>query len=48
MTTLPLNAKALFPKFTHIVKKEVPRKLVKKEEKKITDFDVAQALKITN
>lgn len=46
MATLPLDAKVLFPKYTHVVNSELPRKLVNTEEKKITDYDVAQALKV--
>lgn len=50
MATLPLDAKVLFPKYTHVISKDMkdaPRKLVKTEEvKKITDYDVAQALKV--
>lgn len=48
MTTLPLDSKALFPKYTHIVNKDSPRKLVNKEIKKVTDYDVSEALKVHN
>jgi hypothetical protein len=48
MATLPLESKALFPKFTHITNKESPRKLIKNEPSKITDYEVSQALKIPN